>query len=195
MFPSLPLRTYGVELIRRKANFDIVFGLGYQNMSPGDGNWLGRGKNPELDTDLVQFRSLSLLAVDASFVGRRNFGQYLGLRYGAGLGLARVRGEILRTSAANCTQANAGDERACRPRVCPETGCTEAQLQATEGDVDGGPAAPSRFPEQNVPGALPVVNLSLGLEFRHPRIPGLEARLEGGFYNAFFLGLGFNYIF
>jgi hypothetical protein len=195
---SVPLSTFafgGVEFIRRKPDFDIVVGLAYQRMSPEDGNWLGRGKNPALDTDLVQFRDLSLIAFDVAFVGRRSFNPYLGLRYGAGVGLALVRGQMLRTSAANCTAANAGDESACRPRICPATGCTEAQLKASEGGVDGGPDLPSRFPEQNVPGALPVINLSLGLDFRHPEVPGLEARLEGGFYDALFLGLAFSYIF
>jgi hypothetical protein len=195
---SVPLSTFsfgGVEFIRRKETFDIVVGLAYQNMSPPDGNWLGRNKTPALDTDLLQFRKVGLLALDASFFGRRRFNPYLGMRYGAGLGLALVRGELLRTSSAFCTRDNVGDTRACRPKVCPATGCTEPQLKATEGNVDGGPDFPSRFPEQNVPSALPVVNLSFGLDFHLPDVPGLEARLEGGFYDAFFVGLGFGYIF
>jgi hypothetical protein len=196
---SVPLSTfasYGLEFIRRKPGFDIVLGLSYQNMSPGDGNWLGKGKDPSIDTDFVQFRGLSLLGVDAAFVGRRSFGPYVGLRYGAGLGLAIVRGELLRTSSAGCTAANAGDTRACRPTVCRSPGgCTEPELAASEGDVDGGPGDPSRFAEPNVPGAVPVLNLSLGLDFHLPSLPGAEARLEGGFYNAFFLGLAFSYIF
>jgi hypothetical protein len=197
---SVPLSTfqsYGAEFIRRKPGFDIVVGLSYQNMSPGDGNWLGRGKAASLDTDFVQFRGLSLVGLDAAFVGRRSFNSYLGLRYGAGLGVALVRGQLLRTSSDNCTSANAGDERVCRPRVCPATGCTEAQLASTEragAGVDG-PDSPSRFSEPAVPSVLPIVNLSLGLDFRLPSVPGVEARVEGGFYDAFFLGLGVNYIF
>jgi hypothetical protein len=196
---SVPLSTFssfGVEFIRRKANFDIVVGLSYQNMSPGDGNWLGKGKDPGLDTDFLQFRGLSLLGVDAAFVGRRSLGEYVALRYGAGLGLALVRGKLLRTSSANCTSANVSDVRACRPDLmCPATGCTEANFVASEGYVDGGPGEPHRFPEPNVPGALPIINLSLGFDFRLPSLPGAEARFEGGFYDAFFLGLAFSYIF
>jgi hypothetical protein len=145
----------------------------------------------------VQFRGLSLLGADVAFVGRRSFNSYLGLRYGAGLGIAMVRGKLLRTSSDNCTSANAGDESTCRPRICPASGCTEAQLLSTErgsGGVDS-PDAPSRFSEPAVPGVLPIVNLSLGFDFRLPTVPGVEARLEGGFYNAFFLGLGVSYIF
>jgi hypothetical protein len=195
---SVPLSTfssYGLEFIRRKPGFDIVIGLSYQNMSPADGNWLGKGKDARIDTDFVQFRGLSLLGVDAAFVGRRSFGPYVGLRYGAGLGLALVRGELLRTSSAGCTAANAGDPRACKPRVCLSGTCTEPELAASQGDVDSGPADPSRFAEPNVPGAIPIINLSLGFDFRVPSLPGAEARLEGGFYDAFFLGLAFSYIF
>jgi hypothetical protein len=195
---SVPLSTlnaYGIELFRRKGSFDIVIGLAYQNMSTDDGNWLARGQDPALDTDLVQFRGLSILGVDAAFVGRRSLHRYVGLRYGAGLGLAFIRGKLLRTSSAMCTAANAGDPRACRPRICSATGCSEAELAASEGEVDGGPAFPHRFAETNVPGALPIINLSLGLDFRVPELPGFEARLEGGVYDALFLGLGFSYTF
>src|SRR5687768_16432105 len=51
---NVPLHTFGsfgVELIRR-TDFDIAFGLGYQNMSASDGNWLGRSKDPSFETDL-----------------------------------------------------------------------------------------------------------------------------------------------
>ncbi len=195
---SVPLSTFsfgGVEFIRRKETFDLVIGIAYQNMSPPDGNWLARNHPPGADTDLVQFRNMSLLAFDASFVGRKRFNPYLGMRYGAGLGLALVRGQMLRTSSAFCTAGNVGDTRACRPKFCPPTGCTEPLLKASEGNVDGGPDDPSRFVETSVPGALPVVNLTLGLDFHHPEVPGLELRLEGGFYDALFVGLGIGYIF
>jgi hypothetical protein len=194
---SVPLTTfgaYGVEFIRRKPGFDMVLGLAYQSMSPPDGNWLGRGKAAGVDTDLVQFRSFSLLAVDLAFVGRRSLNQYFGWRYGAGLGVGLVRGEMLRISNNGCTAENAGDERRCRPQFCPESGCTEAMLKASEG-LDGGPNMPARYREPDVPGAVPIVNLSLGLDLHLPEVPGFEVRLEGGFYDAFFLGLGWSYIF
>jgi hypothetical protein len=195
---SVPLTTfgsYGLEFIRRKPGFDMVLGLHYQNMSPADGNWLGRGKAAGIDTDFVQFRGLSLLAADLTFVGRRSLGQYFGWRYGAGLGVGLVRGEMLRVSNAMCTAANAGDERQCRPSLCPESGCTEAMLKASEGGIDGGPTMPARYREPDVPGAFPIVSLSLGLDLRLPELPGFETRLEAGFYDAFFLGLGVGYIF
>lgn len=194
---NVPLHTFGsfgVEFIRR-TDFDIAFGLGYQNMSTDDGNWLGRSKDPGFETDLVQFRDLSLIAADITFVRRWMMNPYFGIHYRAGLGVAIVRGKILRTSNFGCTAANAGDESACRPMFCPPSGCTEESLRASEGRVDGGPDMPARFEEGNVPGALPIINLALGLDFRMPEWKGFEARLEGGFYDALFLGLAFGYVF
>jgi hypothetical protein len=196
---NVPLSTvgsFGVEFLRRRGDFDIVFGLGYQNMSPEDGNWLGKGKDASIDTDFVQFRDLAMIGVDVAFVQRRMFNRYFGIHYGAGLGLALVRGELLRISNWDqCTKANAGNERLCRPLPCPPEGCNEAMLKATEGGVDGGPTMPARFRDNNVPGAIPILNMMIGMDVQLPELPGFEAKLEAGFYNAFFVGLGFAYIF
>jgi hypothetical protein len=197
---NVPLSTFGsfgVEVFRRRPDYDIVLALTYQNMNPADGNWLGKGKDASVDTDFVQPRSVSLLGAEVSFVSRKMFTDYFGLHYGAGLGLAVVRGDVLRISNSNrCTKANAGDEVACRPIVCEPNGCTEAILKNSEGGVDGGPTQPSRFKDQDIPGAFPILNLVVGLDFRIPDlVPGLEARLEGGFHDAFFVGTSFAYVF
>jgi hypothetical protein len=197
---NVPLSTfssYGLELFgRRAAGYDIVLGLSYQNMNPADGNWLGKGKDPSLDTDFVQPRGMALWGADVSFVSRRMFTSYVGMHYGAGLGLALVRGEVLRISNSSaCTKENAGNERLCRPKPCPPNGCTEAMLKMTEGGPDGGPDNPARFKDQDIPSAFPIVNVTVGLDFRLPEVPGLEARVEGGFYDAFFVGTSFAYVF
>jgi hypothetical protein len=73
--------------------------------------------------------------------------------------------------------------------VCKDGKCTEDALKATEknGNSDS-PATPHRFREGSIPGAIPLINLVTGIDFRIPTVPGLEIRAEGGFYNAFFLG-------
>lgn len=194
---NVPLSSYGLgaEFFRRKGDMDLVLGFTYQKMGPPDGNWLGKGKSAALDTDFVQFRDFALLAVDASFIWRQELSRYFGLRYGAGLGLAIVTGELLRVSNAFCTEQNAGNERECRPSYCPPEGCKESDHVMRATGPDGGPGNPRRFKDQNVPGAIPVLSMLIGAEFRHPELPGFEMRLEGGFYDAFFLGLGAGYVF
>jgi hypothetical protein len=195
--PLSTFKSYGLELFaRRAAGYDIVLGLSYQNMNPADGNWLGKGKDASLDTDFVQPRGMALWGADVSFISRRMFTNYVGMHYGAGLGLALVRGEVLRISNSSaCTAANAGDEVACRPIVCKSSPCTEAELKRSEGGPDGGPSMPARFKDQDIPSAFPIINLTVGLDFRLPEVPGLEARLEGGFHDAFFIGTSFAYVF
>jgi len=39
------------------------------------------------------------------------------------------------------------------------------------------------------------VNLLVGVDFRLPQVRGWEARIEGGFYDAFFLGGAVGYTF
>lgn len=195
---NVPLHTAGflVEAFRRKDNFDIALGLGYQNMSPPDGNWLGRGKDPAQDTDYVQVKNMSLISLDVSFVWNAWINEYLGVYYGAGLGLGIVTGKVLRTSAAGCTSENVGDETQCKPLVCNGETCTEAELAGSEGGRDGGPSNPHRFKESSVPGALPIVNVLGGFNLRLPEVPGLEFRLlEAGFHNAFFVGSSVAYLF
>jgi hypothetical protein len=164
-------------------------------MSPPDGNWLGKSKDPSIDTDFVQFRDFYIFGLDAAFIWHQQFNRYIGMHYGAGIGLAFVHGDMLRISnSAQCTKENAGDERACRPKICPEAGCTETMLKNSEGR-DLGPDSPARYKDPDVPSAVPILNVLLGFDFRFPELKGFEARLEGGFYDAFFVGMGFGYVF
>ena len=54
---------------------------------------------------------------------------------------------------------------------------------------------PHQFVDGNKPSVLPILNMVIGIDFRLPQVRGWEAKLEGGFYNAFFLGGGVAYTF
>jgi hypothetical protein len=201
-----PLSSYGVgfEGVRRKRDaenpnrfWEISLGVGYQNMSPPDGNWLGNNHAANSDTDWVQFKNLGLWTVDLSVIQRQFFNDVIGVHYGAGLGLGIVQGDVLRTSSAGCTESNIGNSKACRPKVClsPNGGCKESELKPTQGPADTGPDGPHRFRENSIPPAIPVLNLVFGLDFRIPQAPGLEFRLDAGFFDALFLGGGVGYIY
>jgi hypothetical protein len=194
------LSAYGfaVEGFRRKGDLDVVLSLSYQKMGPPDGNWLGRGREAGFDTDYVQFRNFGFVGIDAAFIWRSVISEYMAFRYGAGLGLAIMTGQMLRTSSANCNPGNTGDLTACKPAVCVKGKvCTEDELSNSSktGSIDNGPGEPHRFADDNVPGALPILNLVAGVDFHIPQAKGLELRLEGGFYDAFFLGMAVGYVF
>jgi hypothetical protein len=193
-----PVSSYGVgvEVFRRKENFELALGFGYQRMAPPDGNWLGKGENASEETDFVQAPGLGIAGVDVSFIYRTPIARWVDFHAGAGLGFALVTGKVLRTSASRaCTDQNVEDTRACRPIICPPTGCTKEILEKSEGELDNGPDDPHRFEEDDVPGAVPILNLLTGFTFRAPQLPGFEARVEGGFYDAFFLGTALGYLF
>jgi hypothetical protein len=194
--PLSTFNSFGAEFFRRKGDLDIVVGFAYQSMSPEDGNWLGKGKDAAKDTDYVQVRGLGLIGLDAAFVWRTHLNENFSLHYGAGLGIAFVKGQVLRTSnsTAFCNDTNAGSYPACRPAWCPETGCTEEQFKAHEG-IDGTDEMARRFKDQSIPGAIPILQLLLGVDFRIPDVKGFEARLQGGFYDGFFAGMGLAYVF
>lgn len=195
-FRALP-GAWAIEGFRRKDNFDVAASIGYQAMSPDDGNWLGTGKSFTDDTDFVQFRSLGFVNVDLSFIWHTMFTDWIGMHYGAGLGVGFVTGKILRTSDTGCTDSNIGDLTQCHPKglVCTGTSCPEAQLAATEGKGVDTPDDPHRFSDPNVPSLIPIINAVIGLDFRVPSLRGWEAKIEGGFYDAFFLGGGIGYTF
>jgi hypothetical protein len=173
---NVPLSSWGtgLELFRRKGNFDFVVAFSYQNMSPPDGNWLGSSADAATETNFVHFDNFALYALDASFIWHTFVNQWFGLRYGAGFGVGIVGGHIIRTYAHNgqCTEANAGDPSVCAP----------------------GPGD-QPFTSGSVPPAVPIINVDLGVDFRIPQVKGLEVRLDGGFYDAFFLGGGVGYTF
>lgn len=195
---NMPVSAYGfgAEVFRRKDNRDLTVGLTYQKMAPPDGNWLGSSYQAGIDTDFVQFRKFGIIGLDFSSVWRVRVHDNVGFRYGGGLGIALVTGQVLRTSAAGCTEQNAGDTSACRPRYCPAQGpCPESLHVMHQGPIDGGPNDPHRYEDSHVPAAFPVINALLGFDFHIPDVKGLELRVEGGFYDAFFLGAGAAWLF
>ncbi|HEY4392679.1 MAG TPA: hypothetical protein VGP64_01395 [Polyangia bacterium] len=172
---NVPLSSWGtgIQAFRRKGNFDIALSFNYQNMSPSDGNWLGSSATAATDVSFLHFDNFALYGFDASFIWHAFFTNWFGMHYGAGVGVGILSGHIERIrNLSGCTDANAADTSQCRPG--PNSITSELQ---------------------DVPAAVPILNAVLGVDFRVPTLRGWEARLEGGFYDAFFLGGGVGYTF
>ena len=210
---NVPLSSWGtgIQFFRRKGNFDLVASLTYQDLSPRDGNWLGKGHDADIDTDYVQFQKLAQWGTDVSFIWRTRFTDWLGMHYGAGIGIAYIQRTIWRTSSGlardpatgnpspgmgACTEENAGNVNACYPVGSMPNGSGGRTL-SPQSLLPGNdqPGDPHRFADGNKPSVLPIINLLIGVNFRLPQVRGWEAKIEGGFYNAFFLGGGVGYTF
>lgn len=189
----------GLEYVYRKPgkSYDIVTSLDFSWLNVDDGNYLGSGHDPSLDTHYTQFRDLSFISADVSIIGFHKFTDWFELRYGGGLGIGYVPGDVLITTNAGCTSANAKDTTTCAPLVTgpivgKPTAQQEAALKATEGGGTDTATTPHRH-SGGKPPVMGVVNILVG--FRFYPTPHLAVTADIGFRDAMFVGAGVHYLF
>jgi hypothetical protein len=193
----------GGEFIRRKGNMDIVASVNFGFYSPPDGNYLGGGNPPSVDTDYIQFRDLNVLSFDVAFIWHHHFNSWVSLVYGAGLGIGVVLGDIFRISTfqGKCNHENVDNIDECNP-VNPNDAAGLAKWkdnpdawladqQACTGGDD--PLNPCQFREEDVWPVIPVLHLLIGVNFKINE--QFSVRVDGGFHNAFYVGAATHYFF
>lgn len=191
----------GIEYVYRKPGkkYDIVTSLDFSWLPVEDGNYLGSGHDPSLDTHYTQFRNLSFVSVDVSIIGWHKFLPWLELRYGGGLGIGYVPGDVLLTNnGPMCTLQNAKDTTQCYPLITgpisgKPTPAQEAQLKMSEGGGTDTNTTPHRHVSGDKPPVMGVVNILVGLRF-YP-MKRMTITYEIGFRDAMFTGLNFHYLF
>jgi hypothetical protein len=192
------------EFIVRRRTFDIVTSLDLTFISLRDGNFLGAGRDPSQDTHFTQFGDfgqLSMLSADVSIIGHSSVARWLELRYGAGVGLGLVIGDVkVITNSRSCTAENAGDGTKCFP-ISPTVGPiplgqpdTQAKLNATQDPAKVDIADdPHYHVTRNKPPVIPVVNFLFAFRFKVHK--HLAFDVETGFRNAIFVGGAFHALF
>jgi hypothetical protein len=166
----------GGELVTRKGNFDIVFGLQYDSLAANNGLYQDKGDDPGQCTadpdkcpDLREFENFGMISVDASFIWHTDITEKIQLRYGAGIGLGIMTGKMYLT------------ETRCPP------GTTLEDLDS----VSSCPTSGAREEEEDVPPVLPIINLLVGARFM--LADNISFNVETGFRDVFYLGAGFAY--
>jgi hypothetical protein len=189
----------GMEYVYRRPgkSYDIVTSLDFSWLNVDDGNYLGSGHDPSLDTHYTQFRNLSFISADVSIIGFHKFAPWFELRYGGGLGIGYAPGDVLLTTNAGCTAANATDTTQCHPSVTGPisgklTAAQEAALKATEGGGTDTAQTPHRHSGDNIP-VMGVVNILVGFRFYPTKHLAVTADI--GFRDAMFVGAGVHYLF
>jgi hypothetical protein len=132
-----------LDFTRRTRSLEFVFSLGYDELDARDGNYLELGEDPVEPGTVayLDFQKLAQITIEATIVGRAKLHKILALRYGAGLGVGIVRGEVIQT-----------DMLCASDRI--QTDCTvDPDGEKTEEPAD-------------VPPVLPVVNIQVGVELR-----------------------------
>lgn len=190
-----------VEFTHRRPTYDVVTSLDLSFLALRDGNFLGSGRDPAQDTHYVQFGGfgqLSFLSADVSIIGHNALTRWLEIRYGGGVGLGLVLGDIHTiTNSRMCTAENVADPARCFP-VSPTVGPiplerpdTQAKLEATQDPAKLDLADdPHWHVTPDKPPVMVVVNLLVGFRFKVHR--HLAFDIETGFRNAIFFGGGFS---
>jgi hypothetical protein len=163
---------FGIEAIRKKGEFEIAFGLEYENLSGNRGFWIDKGESisgcpgaPCDEPDELDYDGFSWLTLDATFIWHSKIAEMVAIRYGAGLGLGIIMGDVLRSDA-RCTSSDIASCTVYNPR---------------------------REPEADVPPVFPVVNILLGTQIRP--VKNLAINIEGGMHTVFYFGSTVAYFF
>jgi hypothetical protein len=167
--------SWGLDFTRRKGNLDLVFGLdiGWYG-AIGNANWTGTGGFAD-DTYWTEFNSFMFTSLDMNLIWHYDFNDWIALRYGGGIGIGFLSGDMYRQlSGPACTSAN-----------------VDSNLGQCGPGFAGGPA---RFAEDlGSYRVLPVVAVLLGVRFKLHR--HAVVTVDAGFHDAFFFGAGGQYVF
>jgi hypothetical protein len=178
----------GVDLIRRRGNTELQLGFEFDRIQPAEGVWIESNSNvaagDEADyivgPDKNGGKRLGWFTIELTFLNHTPLHEKVALRYGAGLGLGIVTGELGRYDVF-CVGATNED---------PEPGCVPTQL--------GGRAMPTgdtpgQVNQYDLPPVFPVINAILGVQIRP--VSKLTINVEGGIRTFPFVGASGAYFF
>ena len=156
----------GIVFTRRGKTLEVVIGLGYDPLDGIDGYYLEQNGDPTQPETVsyLEFDNTMWFTAEVTVVGHAMLHKILGFRYGAGLGIGVVRGDVLKTDSI-CTGTDLQ-----RPGVCgPDPNGVDVEK-----------------PVQ--PPVLPVLNVLVGVELRPFRFLSLYA--DVGLHTAPYAGVG-----
>jgi hypothetical protein len=177
-----------VDLTRRRGTTELQLGFEYERVNVGEGVWINKGDNiatgDEIDYVLSPEHShhqLGWFTVEFTFLNHAEINKVISVRYGGGIGLGIVTGELDHYNiicAPGATNAN------------PEPGCIPPRFNG-----------PGMYSENNVetqvsyslPPVFPVVNAILGLQIKPT--DKLTINIEGGIRTLPFAGVSSSYFF
>lgn len=177
---------FGIDLTRRRGTTELQLGMEWESVNVGQGVWIDSDDDvsagDEADYVLSPKQSgnnLSWFTVEFSFLNHAELNRVLSVRYGAGIGLGILIGELdhYNVICVNATNAN------------PEPGCVPPRF--------GGPAMYREGTETlvayDLPPVFPVVNAIVGLQIKPTA--NLTINVEGGIRTLPFVGVSSSMFF
>jgi hypothetical protein len=174
---------FGVDLSRRRGSTELQIGLEYERINVGQGVWINSGDNVAAgdeadyvlgpDSTTGSGKQFGWFTLEFTFLNHAEITKWLAVRYGGGLGLGVLIGEIDHYNiicAAGATTA------------APEPGCVPMRFNGT-GAYSEGQATLVKY---DLPPVFPVVNAIIGLQLRASE--RVTINIEGGIRTIPFLG-------
>jgi hypothetical protein len=168
---------FGLQGIRRKGDFDIVFGFEYENIAADTGYWTESGGDPSMgDTDYVTFDGFGLLGLDIGFIWHQKIAEFgaagrVDFRYGAGIGIGFLLGDYIQTDAVcSVTRVDQVNDTTCPPSMRGASVTNDSK-----------------------PPVVPIVNVLVGSRVKVT--DEIAINVELGFRDVFFFGVGSDYVF
>jgi hypothetical protein len=159
----------GVDLVRRKGDFELQIGLEYEKISAEKGIWIEKDKPiPANEADFTEFDGFGWVTLEANFINHYAFTKSVALRYGGGAGIGILFGDITHIDRA----------------------CTNSDPASCTIDTNGG----NRLKYDLKSPVYPVITGLLGVQVRPS--DKITVNIEGGFRLVLpFLGVSSTYFF
>jgi hypothetical protein len=177
---------FGAELTRRRGSSELQLGFEYEHVNVGQGVWINKGENvaagDEADYVLSPKSSgnqLSWFTAEFTFLTHAEINRVLAIRYGVGIGVGIIIGELDHYNI-RCNGAT---------NSAPEPGCVPPRFNG-DGTYTEGAETQVAY---DLPPVFPVLNMILGLELRPTE--KMTISLEGGIRTLPFVGLSSSYFF
>ena len=159
---------FGLEVARRKGQFEVQLGLEYDSISIDKGIWIENGDTiPADEPDYVEFEDFGWVTAELSFLYHTPIIPQLSVRYGGGAGIGVLTGEIIRTDY-RCVDTNPDN---CQPS----------------------PTATNDHKPYDLPPVMLVINAIVGVQIRPTE--EIFINIEGGLRTIPFFGTTAGYYF
>ena len=153
-----------IEFYRRTGSLELAIGFGYDGLELSNGYYLETGGDPMVSGEVQRnrFDGLQWYTAEVNIVNNLSVHKFLEIRFGAGIGVGYLRGDVIQSDVV-CTTERIPDD------------CTV--YQAGEVNV---PA--------DLPPVAPVVNVFVGLQLTP--FDWLHLRIDAGIHTVPFVSAG-----
>lgn len=177
---------YGIDLTRRRGTTELQLGFEYERVNIGEGVWINKGDDVSMgdEADYVlspgqSGHQFGWFTVEFTFLNHAEISKTFAVRYGGGIGLGILTGQIdhYNIICNGATNAN------------PSPGCVPDRFGGMGTYAEGTQTLVS----YDLPPVFPVVNAILGLEIKPT--DKMTINVEGGIRTLPFVGVSTAYFF